>query len=75
MQVELSTAIAIGSAIFAAGGAWISLKSTARSARLQGVRIGKLEMALAEMKGEMRGAGRVRTKTAAMPGAQPEGED
>ncbi len=46
MQVELSTAISVGAIIFAAGGAWITLAKTAKSAAKQGVRLGAVEKAV-----------------------------
>lgn len=54
MQVDVSTALAIGAVVFAAGGAWITLASTAKRGAIQGKRIGKLENQLSEIKGMMR---------------------
>lgn len=51
MQVELSTAISVGAIVFAAGGAWITLSKTARSAAKQGVRLGELEKAVERLLG------------------------
>jgi hypothetical protein len=55
MQVDVSTALAIGAVVFAAGGAWITLAKTSKSAASQGKRIGALETKVAEMKGLLRG--------------------
>lgn len=54
MQVEISTALAIGAVVFAAGGAWITLASTAKRGAIQGKRIGKLEIQVGEIKGMLR---------------------
>lgn len=55
MQVELSTAISVGAIIFAAGGAWITLAKTAKSAAKQGVRLGAVEKAVERLLGREEG--------------------
>jgi len=54
MNVDLGAAIAVGSIIFAAGGAWITISTTSKRGALQGKRIGKLEIQVAELRGLMR---------------------
>ncbi len=67
MQVELSTAISVGAIIFAAGGAWITLAKTAKSAAKQGVRLGAVEKAVERLLGREEGIeiGKKKLRTAA----------
>jgi hypothetical protein len=54
VQVDVSTALAVGALVFAAGGAWITLARTSKSAASQGRRIGKLENKVSAMEGQLR---------------------
>jgi len=54
VTVDLGAAIAVGSIIFAAGGAWITLSTTARRGAEQGKRIGKVEIKIANLEGMLR---------------------
>jgi hypothetical protein len=81
LQVELSTAISVGAIIFAAGGAWITLSKTAKSAAKQGVRLGEVEKAVERLLGIEVGIeigkkkfGR-RTAAAGVPVQRLEGDD
>ncbi len=75
MQVELSTAISVGAIIFAAGGAWITLAKTAKSAAKQGVRLGAVEKAVERLLGREEGieigkakyGGKLRTAARGIP--------
>ncbi len=80
MQVELSTAISVGAIIFAAGGAWITLAKTAKSAAKQGVRLGAVEKAVERLLGREEGIeigkakyGKARTAARGIPiqGGEP----
>ncbi len=51
MTLELSEVLAGGALIFSAGGGWIVLRQVAKRGADQGRRIGKIEIALAEMRG------------------------
>lgn len=74
MTVELSTAVSVGASvgamIFAAGGAWITLKKTEKTAISQGKRIGAIEKQLAMMQGIEMG----RTAAKGIPVALPDDE-
>ena len=52
MQVELSEVASGLAAIFAAGGAWVTLRQVAKRGADQGRRLGKIEVELAEMRGK-----------------------
>lgn len=73
MQVEVSTALAIGAVVFAAGGGWITLATTAKRGADQGRRIGKLEIQVGELRAELRV--RRRTLPTGIPVATTSSED
>ncbi len=51
MMIELSEVLGGFAVVFAAGGAWITLRQTAKRGADQGRRIGKIELELAELRG------------------------
>ena len=70
MTVELSEAVSVGALLFSAGGAWILLRQTAKRGADQGRRIGRIELELAEMRGQQKG----RTKAMGVPVQIDEGD-
>jgi hypothetical protein len=72
LTVDLATAIAVGSIVFAAGGVYVTGRRTSASAVSQGRRIGKLVEKVAHLEGMMRG------RRVTLPQGQPktpEGDD
>jgi hypothetical protein len=51
MMVELSDVLGAAAVVFAAGGAWITLRQVSKRGADQGRRIGAIEIELAELRG------------------------
>lgn len=69
MTVDLATAIAVGSIVFAAGGVYVTSRRTSASAFSQGKRIGKLSEKVAHLEGMLRG------RRVTLPQGQPKSSE
>lgn len=71
MMVELSDVVSGFAVLFAAGGAWATLRQVSKRGADQGRRIGKIELELAEL----RGARRARTAAKGIPIEIPDADE